>query len=113
MAAGGALAPAYAQNATGSVATGTYSNLFRVFATSGGGDACVEASKDPLRLGADPARPRPIRTGRADGGSEQPAAAVHDYSAKLLHLAWHPQRNLVAAAAGNSLYMMTSPGATG
>ena len=29
----------------------------------------------------------------------------HDFSAKLLHLAWHPENNLIAAAASNSLYM--------
>ena len=91
------------------VATGTYSNLFRVFATSGEGEACVEASKDPQRLGSDPARPRALRTGGADAGSEQPTAAAHDYSAKLLHLAWHPLRNVVAAGAGNSLYIMNAP----
>jgi serine/threonine-protein phosphatase 2A regulatory subunit B len=91
------------------VATGTYSNLFRVFATGGEGDACVEASKDPQRLGSDPARPRAVRTGRGDAGSELPTAAAHDYSAKLLHMAWHPLRNVVAAAAGNSLYIVHSP----
>lgn len=30
---------------------------------------------------------------------------VHDFTSKLLHLAWHPQANLIAAAASNSLYM--------
>lgn len=29
----------------------------------------------------------------------------HDFTAKLLHLAWHPENNLIAAAASNSLYM--------
>ena len=28
-----------------------------------------------------------------------------DFSEKLLHLAWHPEANLIAAAASNSLYM--------
>lgn len=39
-----------------------------------------------------------------------PAPADHDagntdFSEKLLHLAWHPEANLIAAAASNSLYM--------
>jgi serine/threonine-protein phosphatase 2A regulatory subunit B len=103
-------------------ATGTYSNLFRVFATHGEGDASVEASKDPQRTGdasgdADHklgarasvlSRPRGGRAGRLDGGSELPAGGA-DYGAKLLHLAWHPQRDVIAAAAGNSLYIMHAP----
>ena len=28
-----------------------------------------------------------------------------DYASKLLHLAWHPEANVIAAAASNSLYM--------
>ena len=28
-----------------------------------------------------------------------------DFKAKLLHLAWHPNSNLIACAALNSLYM--------
>jgi serine/threonine-protein phosphatase 2A regulatory subunit B len=29
----------------------------------------------------------------------------NDYSSKLLHLAWHPEANVIACAASNSLYM--------
>lgn len=28
-----------------------------------------------------------------------------DFSSKLLHLAWHPHHNIIAAAASNSLYL--------
>jgi serine/threonine-protein phosphatase 2A regulatory subunit B len=28
-----------------------------------------------------------------------------DFSSKLLHLAWHPEANVIACAASNSLYM--------
>ena len=42
-------------------------------------------------------------------GSESPGAelngGVHDFTSKLLHLAWHPQANVIACAASNSLYM--------
>ena len=45
----------------------------------------------------------------AASGSEPQNALVltqnHDFNAKLLHLAWHPESNLIAAAASNSLYM--------
>lgn len=34
-----------------------------------------------------------------------PAEINNDYSAKLLHLAWHPEANVIACAASNSLYM--------
>lgn len=30
---------------------------------------------------------------------------VQDFGSKLLHLAWHPEDNVIAAAAANSLYM--------
>lgn len=36
--------------------------------------------------------------------SEQDAGNT-DFTEKLLHLAWHPEANLIAAAASNSLYM--------
>ncbi len=36
--------------------------------------------------------------------AEQDAGST-DFSEKLLHLAWHPEANLIAAAASNSLYM--------
>ncbi len=95
------------------VATGSYGNLFRVFNTHNRGDATVESSKDPLRMGAaagDEAMPgtrgdAPAwqRTGGRPAGE---AGVGADYASKLLHLAWHPQRNLVAAATGNSLYIM-------
>lgn len=32
-----------------------------------------------------------------------------DYGSKLLHLAWHPEANVLACAASNSLYMYAAP----
>ncbi len=43
----------------------------------------------------------PSKGGRANEQSETGT----DYASKLLHLAWHPEANVVAAAASNSLYM--------
>ena len=41
----------------------------------------------------------------ADGQTISTLQQNHDYHAKLLHMAWHPESNLIAAAASNSLYM--------
>ena len=42
------------------------------------------------------------RGGRASGAPESESPEL---SQKLLHLAWHPESNLIATAASNSLYM--------
>ncbi len=48
---------------------------------------------------------------RKNGNGKGRAAATDgaetgtDYASKLLHLAWHPEVNVIAAAASNSLYM--------
>lgn len=44
---------------------------------------------------------------RGAGGSQapEPESAAMDFQSKLLHLAWHPEANVIAAAASNSLYM--------
>lgn len=40
-----------------------------------------------------------------DAAAADPSAIQHDFTSKLLHLAWHPNANLIACAASNSLYM--------
>ena len=42
-------------------------------------------------------------TKRTPNGAAEPDAP--DLQQKLLHLAWHPESNLIATAASNSLYM--------
>eukprot|EP00955_Chlamydomonas_euryale_P071961 361250-Chlamydomonas_euryale.AAC.29 len=92
------------------IATGSYNNLFRVFNAWDGTDATLEASRDPMRkrLQAPPSRNRLAgRKGAAPQGT-LPAGAAElgtDYMSKLLHLAWHPEANVIAVAASNSLYM--------
>ncbi|CAN8312410.1 unnamed protein product [Cochlearia groenlandica] len=97
------------------VATGSYSNLFRVFGTSSGSTeaATLEASKNPMRKQIQtPARPsrtvssmtRMVRRGSESPGSEANGNA-YDFTTKLLHMAWHPTENSIACAAANSLYM--------
>ncbi|KAG0555082.1 hypothetical protein M758_12G146800 [Ceratodon purpureus] len=106
------------------VATGSYSNLFRVFGASPGSEeaSTLEASKSPnsrrlvtpsskptSRL-ANLARGGRCQTRRVTGGDGSPGPSefnggAYDFSSKLLHLAWHPQANVIACAASNSLYM--------
>ncbi|CAK9212613.1 unnamed protein product [Sphagnum troendelagicum] len=97
------------------VATGSYSNVFRVFGAMPGSEeaSTLEASKTPNRqLMPTPARPGSRVTTPARGrlgGSESPGSdmngGVYDFTSKLLHLAWHPTSNVIACAASNSLYM--------
>lgn len=97
------------------VATGSYSNLFRVFGTVTGSEetTTLEASKQPTkRLVQTPSKPIRSLTSfarRNKKGSENAGAELnggtHDFKSKLLHLAWHPSENLIACAASNSLYM--------
>ncbi|XP_068656072.1 serine/threonine protein phosphatase 2A 55 kDa regulatory subunit B beta isoform-like isoform X2 [Aristolochia californica] len=97
------------------VATGSYSNLFRVFGCSPGSNEAttLEASKNPTRRQAQmPSRPlrslTSLARSRRRGSENQNADAnggAFDISTKLLHLAWHPTSNALACAAANSLYM--------
>ncbi|ESQ35024.1 hypothetical protein EUTSA_v10007406mg [Eutrema salsugineum] len=97
------------------VATGSYSNLFRVFGTSQGSTeaATLEASKNPMRrqiqTPARPSRSMSSMTRAVRRGSESPGAEAngnaYDFTTKLLHMAWHPAENSIACAAANSLYM--------
>lgn len=98
------------------VATGSYSNLFRVFGCAAGSveATTLEASKNPMRRQSQtPSRPSrsPSSSITLSGrrGAESPIGDANgntfDFSTKLLHLAWHPTENSIACAAANSLYM--------
>jgi len=98
------------------VATGSYSNLFRVFGCVPASEEAttLEASKTPNRrnIQANSKTSRSItslarvrnRRGNESPGSEMNGGG-YDFSTKLLHLAWHPTANVIACAASNSLYM--------
>nr|KJB54713.1 hypothetical protein B456_009G046000 [Gossypium raimondii] len=99
------------------VATGSYSNLFRVFGCSEGSAEAttLEASKNPTR-GQGQTSSRPCRSlGSLSGVVRRVKGAdnlgvdangnTSDFTTKLLHLAWHPTENSIACAASNSLYM--------
>ncbi|GBF96678.1 serine threonine phosphatase 2A 55 kDa regulatory subunit B [Raphidocelis subcapitata] len=95
------------------VASGSYSNSFRVFGAADGGDATLEATRDPMRkrMQTPPAKGNrfAIRAKNMAGlGKRSPGDGPEigsDFSSKLLHLAWHPEANVIACAASNSLYM--------
>ncbi|KAF9603502.1 hypothetical protein IFM89_036775 [Coptis chinensis] len=93
------------------VATGSYSNLFRIFGSTEA--MTLEASKNPTRRQTQaPSKPsrsfanlaRSRRRG-AETVNMEANGGTHDFSTKLLHLAWHPTSNVIACAAANSLYM--------
>ncbi|MBA0694043.1 hypothetical protein Goari_004376 [Gossypium aridum] len=108
------------------VATGSYSNLFRVFGCSEGSKEAttLEANKNPMRRqGLTASRPsrslgspsgvvrRAIHISShflgkgADNSAVDANGNTFDFTTKLLHLAWHPTENSIACAASNSLYM--------
>ncbi|KAL8230306.1 hypothetical protein R6Q57_000084 [Mikania cordata] len=95
------------------VATGSYSNLFRVFGSSPNSTEAttLEASKNPMRRQVQPpARSlsssitRVVRRGGESPGNDTNGSSF-DFTTKLLHLAWHPSENSIACAAANSLCM--------
>ena len=121
------------------VATGSYGHLFRVFNLASGTDVTLEASKDPHRrrlsqplplAAASPppglARIATLTRGGSDGAAVAPqpvpqppaqapppqANPLMDYQQKLLHLAYHPHVDVIAAAASNSLVMFSAAAAS-
>nr|XP_043607142.1 serine/threonine protein phosphatase 2A 55 kDa regulatory subunit B beta isoform-like [Erigeron canadensis]XP_043607143.1 serine/threonine protein phosphatase 2A 55 kDa regulatory subunit B beta isoform-like [Erigeron canadensis] len=98
------------------VATGSYSNMFRVFGCAEGSSEAttLEATKNPTRrqiqtpprIFSSPGNRSPSVSRR---GSDNSGVDVNgnnfDSTTKLLHLAWHPNENSIACAASNSLYM--------
>ncbi|XP_020581915.1 serine/threonine protein phosphatase 2A 55 kDa regulatory subunit B beta isoform-like isoform X1 [Phalaenopsis equestris] len=97
------------------IATGSYSNLFRVFGCASGSSEAttLEASKNPMRrqvqTSARPGRALSGLTRAVRRGTDSPSVDAngnsHDFTMKVLHLAWHPNENSIACAAANSLYM--------
>lgn len=98
-------------------ATGSYSNHLRIFSNGIGSQEGVtmEASKNPYRkLPAQTSR-RARRSSLSNfargfyrqGHDESTRNDEFscDFNSKLLHLAWHPTKNLIACAANNSLLM--------
>mmetsp|Transcript_3567 Transcript_3567/g.12790 ORF Transcript_3567/g.12790 Transcript_3567/m.12790 type:complete len:535 (+) Transcript_3567:264-1868(+) len=95
------------------IASGSYSNMFACFGVNNGSANFLDASKNPHRHRAS----RTVLTrGRRDSqkrATEQVTLPANDFNTKLLHLAWHPERNTIAAAASNSLYIFSAENAMG
>ncbi|XP_015882539.3 serine/threonine protein phosphatase 2A 55 kDa regulatory subunit B beta isoform isoform X2 [Ziziphus jujuba] len=97
-------------------ATGSYSNRLCIFSRGIQSEGItIEASRNPERRplpqGASRTRrsslsnlTRFYRQGHENSSSDRNDLSCNLYS-KLLHLAWHPSRNLIACGAGNSLFM--------
>ncbi|KAK9113694.1 hypothetical protein Syun_020491 [Stephania yunnanensis] len=97
-------------------ATGSYSNLFRVFTSGDGNEGLtLEATRSPNRKQAKN-QPRGRRASLSnltrgqfwqanENSSSDSSALANDLTAKMLHLAWHPTSKLIACAAANSLYL--------
>jgi serine/threonine-protein phosphatase 2A regulatory subunit B len=108
------------------LATGSYGNTFRTFDTHAGGADTLEVTKTPQRLrtermraatgGSLSASPSLVSglMGRASGRSSPSAFSQPvgpgspDFQTKILHMAWHPQEHVLAAAASNSLYIFNA-----
>ncbi|KAK6148357.1 hypothetical protein DH2020_019269 [Rehmannia glutinosa] len=100
-----------------SFATGSYSNLLRVFSCGSGSEGVtIEASRNTNRKPHVQTTSRPRRSSLSNlargfyrqGHDNQSAGSnefSYDFNSKLLHLAWHPTTNLIACAAGNSLFI--------
>ncbi|KAG0488804.1 hypothetical protein HPP92_007615 [Vanilla planifolia] len=97
------------------VATGSYSNLLRVFgcAAQSTEATTLEATKNPMRKQVQtPARPvrslanlsRVVKRG-TESAEVDSNGNSYDSTTKLVHLAWHPTENSLACAAANSLYV--------
>ncbi|KAF5841886.1 PP2A-twin subunit [Dunaliella salina] len=91
------------------ICTGSYNNMFKVFGVNNGVDLTLEASRDPMRKRLQtPSKTNRFAIRNKASGKRTPvdhAELGTDYASKLLHLAWHPEADVIAAAASNSLYM--------
>jgi serine/threonine-protein phosphatase 2A regulatory subunit B len=77
-------------------ATGSYNNYFHVYDKYGRTDTSIEASKEA--------------PGRRNGVEVDQKVDVDniDFTKKTLHLTWHPQRNAMAVAGLNNLYIYST-----
>ncbi|GMI99478.1 hypothetical protein like AT1G17720 [Hibiscus trionum] len=87
-------------------ATGSYSNLLRIFSHGVGGEeeATIQATKHPTRKPLPRARRSSLSRGFHRQGHENTNLPNEFPSSKLQHLAWHPGAYLIACASGNSLF---------
>lgn len=103
------------------IATGTYSNFYRVAHSEPSPDSILlESSRDPMRKRMNqhskfPNRivgfGRPIPRSSSSSSltrkrsDPKPDPPIVDFQSKIQHLSWHPQAHVIATAAQNSLYL--------
>jgi serine/threonine-protein phosphatase 2A regulatory subunit B len=89
------------------ILTGSYNNHLRVINRHNSTDVLLEASREAIEGPQHVLTPIKVLTGSA---KKQVRNEVHvdnmEYSQKILHLAWHPSRSVVALAAVNNLYLL-------
>ena len=110
------------------VATGSHGNQFRCDAGAGGAGATapgadtLEVTKTPQRLKRARAEAMGVASAsRGDGrrvahrarrsrtiGSRPSRPGSPEFSTKILHMAWHPEEDVLACAASNSLYVFNA-----
>lgn len=85
------------------IATGSYHNLFNVYDRSGKNEATLEATKIASKV----KKPVKMKTAKKKTKDELNPDAL-DLSRKILHLAWHPHENLLAAGANNNIFLFNA-----
>ncbi len=97
------------------IASGSYSNTFRIFGVENGSDELLEASMTPTNVfGAiEPSKTRSPRFAAlfGKGVPEQQKRKELDLNllncnSKVRHMQWHPAQSLLAVSKGNEIYML-------
>ena len=93
-----------------SIMTGSYSNMFHVYNRDGQLGLSMELTKCSTAGGSKNAwnhRQAVGMAGKNGTAPLSPAPAHHsvDFGRRVLHLAWHPQRDVVAVAGLDKLYL--------
>eukprot|EP00055_Hartaetosiga_balthica_P011998 m.56558 g.56558 ORF g.56558 m.56558 type:complete len:440 (+) comp7803_c1_seq1:127-1446(+) len=84
------------------IMTGSYNNLFHVFDRDSNQDVILHASRDAIE------GPTHVLSPMSIGAPEDNVSLSVDninFSQKIMHAAWHPERQIIALAAVNNLYL--------
>ncbi|XP_002170565.2 serine/threonine-protein phosphatase 2A 55 kDa regulatory subunit B alpha isoform isoform X2 [Hydra vulgaris] len=86
-----------------SIMTGSYNNFFRIFNREQKSGVCLEATRENMRPKQLLKAKKITTTGKRK--KEEISVECLDFSRKILHMAWHPNDNIIALAATNNLYL--------
>jgi serine/threonine-protein phosphatase 2A regulatory subunit B len=87
------------------IVTGSYSNMFQIYDRLGRTETCLEASLAAPKTGPGSFGRGGSAAGAKKGVGDAGGVTTIDFSKKVLHCAWHPQKSLVAIAAGDHLFL--------